>query len=287
MKNLPILICLFLSLPLYSQYLEAGLTVGTSNYIGELTSNSSTIYIQETKFAGGVFLKYNLNEFVAVKLGGMYGSISGDDANSSTEAIRNRNLNFKSKVYDFGLTGEFNILGYQPYNLYRPFSPYVFVGIGMVGFSPQTEFQGQDIDLQSLGTEGQGIEGRPAPYKTLDLAIPFGIGVKYAINDTWTLGLELGFRKTFTDYIDDVSQTYVAFPELSEANGELAALLSNRTGELLGTEPVFVPTGTPRGDNNSSDWLVFLGFSISYNFIDNGLVGTRGRTRSKSGCNTD
>ena len=113
-----------------------------------------------------------------------------------------------------------------------------------------------------------------------------GLGVKYAVTDKLNIGIELGARMTFTDYLDDVSGTYLSYPELLAGNGPLAATLGNRSGELLGGEPVIVPTGTPRGDNRARDWFFNAGLSISYNFLDNGLVGSRNRTRKKAGCRT-
>ena len=279
---------LFLPGLLLGQGFEVGVMVGASNYLGDLSSNSSSLYLNETGFAGGAFTRFNINEFVGLRLGFAAGSISGTDANADFESIRERNLNFQTGILEGSLTAEFNIMGYQPYNLNRPFSPYIFGGISLINFNPKTDFEGQIVDLQPLGTEGQGMDGREAPYDLISLAIPFGLGVKYAINDSWNVGLELGARATFTDYLDDVSTTYVEFSELLAANGETAAALGNRQGEFLGTEPVSVPTGTPRGDDVSSDWFFILGVTVSYYFLDNGLVGSRGRSkRGKNGCNTN
>ena len=281
--------CLFFSLLclpglVLAQGLELGVQVGGSNYLGDLSSNSSSIHLSETGFTGGGFVRYNVNSYLGFRLAFNAASISGDDANATFESIRERNLNFRSGILEGSFTAEFNILGYEPYNLNRPFSPYIFGGIAFLSFNPRTDFEGQIIDLQPLGTEGQGIPGREDSYNLTTLAIPMGIGVKYALNDSWNLALELGARATFTDYLDDVSTTYVEFNELLAANGEVAAALGNRIGEYLGTEPVSVPTGTPRGDDVSQDWYFILGLSISYNFLDNGLVGSRGRSKRKAGC---
>ena len=269
---------------IFAQGLELGVQVGGSNYLGDLSSNSSSIHLSETGFSGGGFVRYNINPYVGFRLAFNASSISGDDANASFESIQERNLNFRSGILEGSFTAEFNILGYEPYNLNRPFSPYIFGGIAFLSFNPRTDYEGQIIELQPLGTEGQGMDGREDPYKLTTLAIPFGLGVKYALNDSWNLGVELGARATFTDYLDDVSTTYVEFSELLAANGEDAAALGNRQGEFLGTEPVSVPTGTARGDNVSRDWYFILGVSISYNFLDNGLVSSRGRSRKKAGC---
>jgi opacity protein-like surface antigen len=288
MKNLITLIAFLMTTSLGAQHFEVGLIAGASNYMGDLSNNSNALYLSETGASGGLFVRYNFNDWVALRLNGQYGWISGEDANADNDPVRFRNLSFRSNLYEAALMGEFNILGYQPYNNERMFSPYVFVGIAHTWFNPRAEYQDEWYDLQPLRTEGQGLPGREDEYGLSTFAIPFGIGAKYSINDMWNIGFEVGARKTFTDYLDDVSTTYVAFDELLAANGELSATLANRTGELEGIDvPTQVPTGTRRGDNTDSDWYFFAGFTISINFIDNGLVGSRWRLRRSSGCETD
>ena len=182
--------------------------------------------------------------------------------------------------------GEFNLTGYQPYGLYKVFSPYIFIGITGAKFNPKANYQGEWIALKPLGTEGQNLSQYPdrQPYSDITLAIPFGFGIKYALTDKVNLGFEIGARRAFSDYLDDVSGTYVSSVELAAAGNTLGAALSNRTGELMGTEPVVVPTGTPRGDDKNADWYFIAGITISYNFLDNGLMGGRKRGRSRKGC---
>jgi len=287
-KLIQVLALLLLPAIGFSQYLEAGILVGTSNYIGDVSNNSSNLYLGESKPVFGVLAKYNFNYLFAVRAGFNYTNISGRDANvKNDDFVKMRNLSFRSKIMEFSLIGEFNFPGYEPYALSMPISPYLFGGVSFFSYKPRTRYEGNWIDLQSLGTEGQGMAGRDAPYKLSDLAIPFGIGVKYALNDKINLGLELGARYAFTDYLDDVGGTYVTYPDLLAGNGNLAAALGNRTGELLDSnEPVILDTGTQRGDLKSHDWYFILGVTVTYNFIDNGLMGKRGRSRKKTGCKT-
>lgn len=269
-----------------AQHLEVGALIGGANYIGDLSNNSNNLYLKETKFAVGGFVKQNINHLVAVRLGVNWARISGQDANVRNDNfVRDRNLSFRSNILELGLIGEFNILGYQPYALSRPFSPYIFAGIAGTKFNPQARYQGNWEDLQPLGTEGQGMDGFDEPYKRFAFAVPFGVGVKYALTDRINLGLELGARPTFTDYLDDVSGSYVSYPELLAGNGELAAALGNRTGELTENgEPVIVETGVQRGDESQRDWYMILGLTVSYNFLDNGLMGSRKRGGRRPGC---
>ncbi len=270
-----ILLILFLLSPvlLWSQF-EAGIMAGVSSYQGDLSPSNLRTSVGKFHAAFGGFGRYNINNFFAAKLGLTYGTISGDDA----EEFRSRNLSFKSNFLEFALTAEWNILGYQPYALERVFTPYLFIGVAGLHFNPRTFYDNEWIELQPLGTEGQGMQGFPAKYSLLAFSVPFGGGLKYAINDQWNLGVELGFRKTFTDYLDDVSGNYVDEELLIAGNGSLAAALANRSGHP-------VSGGSQRGNDAVSDWYLILGFSLSYNFIDNGLVGSRTKLRGrKKGC---
>jgi len=275
-----ILILSFLFMPFFmNAQIEIGLMAGGSNYSGDLAPETVRASVGQTHAAFGGFLRYGFGKYVTARLNVAYGTISADDAKASNQGQIDRNLSFRSRVLEAGLIGEFNILGYRAYNYESVFSPYVFVGITGFKYNPQAFFDNQWIDLQPLGTEGQGLDQRPAKYNLVEYAIPFGLGVKYAINDKFNVGLEVGMRKTFTDYLDDVSTTYVAFDELAAGNGELAAQLGNRSGRDIAT-------GTNRGNAENDDWFLIAGFTVSYNISDNGLVGARRKNSRKSGCPT-
>ncbi len=280
------IVCLVSFVPLRSQHLEVGATVGASNYLGDLAPSGLWTSLGEMNFSGGAFVRYNAIEWVTIRAGLNYAKVSASDAkaNSSTGSSRTlRNLSFRSNVYEFHLTGEINIMGYQPYNLYKPFSPYVFGGIAVFKFNPQTLYEGSWYNLQPLGTEGQGLPDNAGKYKLTEFSIPFGAGVKYAINDTWNIGLEIGMRKLFTDYLDDVSTSYPDLASLEAVNGPIAAELSWR-GDEVDADATPPNAGTGRGDVTDKDWYTISGITVSYNFLDNGLVGSRRRSGRKSGC---
>mgnify|MGYP001550652212 CR=1 FL=1 len=259
--------------PSDAQHLEFGLMAGISGYDGELAPDAFGDRFSIIHPSVGVFGRYNFNDFFAARLGLQYGTISGDDGLSDNS----RNLDFRSSILEVGLIGEWNILGYQPYNLYRVFSPYLFAGVAFSSFNPVTEYNGEDVELQPLGTEGQGLDGRPGLYNLTTLAIPVGIGAKVALNDLWNIGVEAGLRLTRTDYLDDVSTTYVGYDELLNARGELSAILANRS-EMARI------AGDPRGNPDNNDVYYFVGVFLSYNFMDTGLAGARGRTKRGRGC---
>jgi len=277
MKYFKIALFLFL-LPLttQAQHLEGGVFLGASTYYGDL--DPANLHLESTHFGYGLLGRYNVNDYVNIRLGINRGTLSADDANQDDEGIRARNLSFRSTLTEISLIPEFNILGFNPYD--RIISPYVFLGLSYFRFNPEAEYEGQFIPLQPLGTEGQGMPGRQTRYNLSEFAVPFGVGVKFSVSEYWNIGFEAGWRWTFTDYLDDVSTTYVDRDDLIVASGENAANLANRTGEYLGTEPINIP-GAGRGNPNTNDWYVFTGITFTYNFLD-GIGGGK-----KYGCPTN
>ena len=266
---------LFFPLSLQAQFVEGGLMAGASTYLGDLVVGS--IDSKEIHPAYGGFVRYTPFALLSFKASLMFATVSGDDGNATRELWRKeRNLSFRSNIYEFSVGAELNLTGFNPDVLKKTFSPYLLGGVSIFRFNPKALYNGDWVELQPLGTEGQGIPDRPKPYQLTQISFPVGFGLKYAINDLWNIGMEFGYRFAMTDYLDDVSSTYVTRNELIEANGELAANLANRTGEYLNTPPVIVATGTGRGRENIDVYMIF-GITISYNFIDNGLVGGRRR----------
>lgn len=265
----------------YSQVYEVGITAGISTYTGDLDRGPTFFSAGKIRPMGGLFARYNFNDYATLRFGGNFGIIAADDNDAKSEMQQLRNLHFKSNIIEGHLIAEFNILGFQPYALNKPFSPYVFAGIAFFNFNPKAEYNDEWIELQPLGTEGQGLAAFPesSNYRRTQISFPLGLGVKYAINDTWNIGVDLGVRKTLTDYLDDVSTIYVDETLLLQ-NSELSAALANRSG-------VPKEAGDLRGNANNNDWYMFLGVTLSYNFLDNGLVGSRKRgRRNKTGCST-
>ena len=266
-----------------AQHFELGATVGASNYLGDLTPSGLWTSLGDTHVSAGAFVRYNILGWAAIRGGVNYGKISATDANAAFGSQRlYRNLSFRSNVFEIALTTEFNILRYEAYNLRRPFSPYIFAGIAIYKFNPQTKFNGKWYDLQPLGTEGQGLNGYQEKYALTQLSIPLGFGIKFTKNDKWNFGFEFGMRKTFTDYLDDVSRYYPDLTELAHVNGDIAAELSWRTDELMpDADPPQIGSG--RGDLNDLDWYIFTGFFFSYNFFGNHYLETR-REKVKVRC---
>lgn len=278
-----LIFCLF-CIPGQSQFWELGVRGGISNYQGDLSPVAFTI--SETHLAGGAFLRMNFNEYFSLRANTFFGTISGDDQNFNDDRVYKRNLSFRSPIFEVSLLPEFYFTGIN--NCNKIVSPYIFAGIAMFNFSPEANYKGQWIELQPLGTEGQGTSEFPdrEKYELTQFSIPFGAGVKIATKSGFNIGLETSFRKTFTDYLDDVSRTYADPVVLATENGTLSPVLSNRTGEV-NEEPFQYDGDSRRGDPNDMDWYLSAEILLSYT-IGGGCGTGNGRNNSsgskKSGC---
>lgn len=243
---------------------EVGILLGQTNYIGDMTESR----FQEMNFAGGLMLRYNPNHNISLRGNVFYGKINGDDANFSSEEKRKRNLDFYSPLFEFSGQFEWNITGFDAMGTKggKGFSPYIYAGIGIFKFNPKTVLNDTVYELQPKGTEGQGttpLQSRKK-YALTQVAIPFGFGFKIRLAPRFVMGIEYGTRFTFTDYLDDVSLTYVNPAILSAQYGSQSAALANRSGEDKGPYDIINQRGQQRGDNKDRDWYNFLGISLSY-----------------------
>ncbi|MBP6334095.1 MAG: outer membrane beta-barrel protein [Bacteroidia bacterium] len=259
------------------QRYELSIGAGVSNFLGELggADQIGTNYFKDlewslSRVAIAAGLRYKLSNYFALNSHLTYGRVTGDDK-LTQEYFRNyRNLNFFSDIYEFNVNfeGAFQqeqighryklrkVRGARGYEIYT----YAFVGAGIFYFDPRTIYQGQSLRLQPLGTEGQGLIPSRNKYSLLQFVIPIGVGFKYTIDNTWGVGLEIGLRKTFTDYIDDVSTTYFDFENYPEAD-PLAAALSDRSNQ---SDPNVTAPQAQRGDPRDKDSYMFAIFSINY-----------------------
>jgi hypothetical protein len=239
---------------------ELGIFIGCSYYIGDL--NPTGHFGPMTQPAGGVLYRYNYNHRFSFKGCLLLGNIQGDDARSNSPSQQERNLSFKSYIHELSAEAEFNFMEYKTGSAKFPFTPYIFGGIAGYMFNPEAELGNQWIDLQPLGTEGEGTKGGPKKYRLTQISIPFGIGMKFSMARRICLGVEWGMRKTFTPYLDDVSGTY-ASPAALAQNGSLAAVMADRS---ISTDPPASRVGSERGNGGRNDWYSFAGATISFEF---------------------
>ena len=257
--------------------LDFGPYLGGSNYMGEFTDGYMPLW-NKTKFAGGLICRYNYGPYLTFKGTAIYGKIEGSDKNFASDAYRGRrNLSFKSDIVEFSVQGEWNIRGYEQTKASYGWSPYLFAGVSVFRFNPKAQFnyqsymmdaslQAQDgdwIELQPLGTEGQETTkfNDKRRYSLTQLSVPVGLGAKWQLDDYWAFGFEFGVRKTFTDYLDDVSSIYVDNIIVGGASGPMAVALKDRSMEV-GQTPF--ENGDVRGNAATKDWYVIGGLTLTY-----------------------
>ncbi len=251
-------------------YMEVGGSVGLSNYNGDLT-NSISLALRQSHPAVSAFSKFNINSTLSTRVGVTYANVSGSDALTGRSELIRRNLSFDSDIYEIAGMLEVNMFKFSAIASENIFTPYVALGFGAFRFDPRTDYQGQRIRLQPLGTEGQGTSAAPnnQKYSLTQLNIPFGGGVKFKLADNITGFADFTWRRTFTDYLDDVSTLY-ADPEILLAEGgELTLALSNRTGEFLGEEG-YISNGVQRGNPTINDYYFMGAVGVSFAFYSSG-----------------
>lgn len=262
---------MFISNKNNAQYSDLGIGLGLTTYWGDLNAPSFvTNYFGNSGFgiqAHGRFMRGNR---MALRGSLIYGRINGDDSRSDLDWQKERNLDFRSHLTEIAVMGEFYILPFSTEPGSRFFAPYLTGGVAAFWFDPKTTYQGREVRLQPLGTEGQGMPGRPEKYARNSLSLPFGAGIKFILTETINLGFEVIVRKTLTDYMDDISSIYINYDDISSSNGTLAADLSNRIDEYLGQpEGTFmIPTGSQRGGASVDDYYMTTMVTLNFVFTD-------------------
>lgn len=257
--------------------------IGITNFLGELgganqigTDGFKDLEMSQTRQAISVGLRYKLTPFLSLHSHLTWGTVRGDDKLTTEYFRNNRNLNFRSNIYELNVNMEAALLSGKEGSRYRlrgvrrtssfEASAYVFAGIGVFHFNPQGQYNDKWYDLQPIGTEGQGISPSRERYNRTQLCIPLGIGGRYFFNRRWGVGLELGIRKTFTDYIDDVSKTYydnAAIVQNNPSLGPVAGYLADPSISAQNGEAI-TSAGQQRGDPRDNDAYMFAIFSIHY-----------------------
>jgi len=277
-----------------TSHFEFGITVGPSNFLGDLggTMGKGRPFLKDnnipmTKLTLGAFVSYHPTEWLGFRLAINKGNLEGDDAiingkGGYEEYRKIRNSNFRSKFTEAFIIGELYPTIFtesDPTDLFRKFRPYGVLGVGLYNFNPQgtDPLTGEWVDLKPLHTEGQGFPEYPdrPEYKTTQMNIPMGFGVKYYLSERVNLSFEIIHRKTFTDYIDDVSKDYVDpalfYQYLPLADAQLAERMANKTGNS--TTRVF-NAGDKRGTPTNMDAYYTAGFKLGF------LLGSSSSDRS-------
>lgn len=250
---------------------EIGVFGGGSYYIGDLNRTKHFVY---SKFAYGGIFRYNLSTRHSLRFTVNYGNVHGADSESADPFQVNRNLSFKTHILELAFGMELDLFKYRINDMKYPISPYFFYQFAYARINPKVDYNGNEIALQPLGTEGQGT-GIPGTkrnrYKLNQFTVPLGIGLKFNLRKRVAMSIEYGIRKTFTDYIDDVSGDYIDVDQLAAFNGPLAAELSDRSLETVGSN-----AGRNRGNSATKDWYSFYGIMLTIKPFKKNICDMRG-----------
>lgn len=268
---------------------------GTTHFLGDLGGKDEVgsqnslrdIDFVSTRFNLGVGYRFRFHPFFATTSYGSFGLLGADDKNTTEPARNGRNLHFRSPYVN--IEQRFEVIFWS---LERNFAAkamssgkptniqiYGSIGAGVMWFNPQAKYEGSWVNLRSLGTEGQGLEGGPKKYLPITATIPISLGFRTAITQMWRIGIEMSLYKTFSNYIDDVGGFYYDANAIAAANGPAAGYLSN---------PALKPTDYQPGDirgKADDDAYVVLNISAAKNLTYSGYKGrTKVRKyRGKSG----
>ena len=237
------------------RHMYIGLFGGLTNYKGDL---GSRIMPSKANAVGGFSMLFELNHRMVIRAEFNHGKIHGADELGSKNKLRN--LDFTSKVSEAALQFEYILFDLYEYKV----SPYVFAGLGTFKFSPYTkDSKGNTIMLAEQSTEGQGFYKDRKDYDLQKICIPFGGGLQWAITPRQRIAFEVGIRKTNTDYLDDVSTTYIDQNLLSQKKGGTASNIAFRGDEIAGGG-AYPAEGTVRGNPDNNDWYLFSGISFRF-----------------------
>jgi len=244
---------------------EFGIGMGAGHYFGDLNTRA---HVNRPKIAATAFFRKNFGNYIALRVGASFAQLGYSDIyNTHNDYMKARNLSFNSNVWELALQGDFNFFRFMPGEPGYNFTPYITFGIGVFNYDPFAMLSGQKYFLRPPNTEGQGNSLYPdrKPYGSMAFCVPFGAGFKYCINESINVGFEIVHRVTGTDYLDDVSTTYVdpsVFPPLPDGSPSPAYLLHDRSYEL--GEPIGI-TGRQRGVSTQKDQFITGIFYISFN----------------------
>jgi len=238
-----------------------GLFAGKMNYQGDLNPNSFTF--AHSKATTAITIRQSLNRWISLKGGFAIGYIEAADR-YNRDYLKPRNLSFTTTIKEASFSMETALLDLSTTH----FTPYVYGSVSLYHYNPWAyDNNGKKVFLQPLSTEGQGLSQFPKQkqYKLTQLALGFGAGARYAIGDNMNIGVEFSQRKTFTDYLDDVSSIYVDRNVLLQAKGTKSVEMAYRGAELPGGQS-YPNHGEQRGTPSEMDWYYFFGINFEIKF---------------------
>lgn len=249
---------------------EIGVTAGVANYFGDLQASPIPwgVHMSKTyKPSFGLTYKYFVNPHIGFRFGATYARITAADSLSGIRANQLRNLSFTNDIFELHGGIEINFL---PIDMERfKFTPYIFAGIGGFYSSPFAfDAEGEKVKLRNLGTEGQGLPQYADRkfYSMINTSFPIGGGFKAMIGNTMMVSAEVGLRYTSTDYLDDVSKSYVNMDTLQAYRGSKAVEMAYRGNTHLDWDKNYPNNTFQRGDMTRNDWFWTVGLNVGIYF---------------------
>jgi hypothetical protein len=289
MKKYILVLTMLIALGSNAQFQELNIGVGDATYYGDLNSMNQRgfgdlfkegISSKNMKLSFSLGYRYNFKERFSIGLNFYHMNLAGYDSDNANPVGFDANFYRKGRNLSFFTTvnqgfADFKIEPFRTATKWNEMkkwhlSPYVSGGIGFFKFNPKTLYNGQEVELQPLGTEGQGIAGYKAPYSLFEICIPVGIGVRFTEpRRRFSVSLDFNYNHTFTDYIDDVSGNYVD-PAVISANNNasragLINALANRNTYGSGYEYI-TTSAQQRGNANNNDFFMTSQVKFSYYF---------------------
>lgn len=246
---------------------EFGLTAGVAHYFGDINTRAG---VNRPKPAIGIFYKKQFNNYLGVRLSAHYAQLGYSDIYSKNSYQKSRNLSFNTDIFEVALQGDFNFFKFVPGDPDYTFTPYVTLGVGLFSYNPYAYLDNKKVYLRPLGTEGQNISYVDAttgktrkPYGSMAVCFPIGAGIKYNISENVNFSVQIAHRLTLTDYLDDVSTTFIGADKFPVLNGQpsTAGIMQDRsfeTGPRIGVE------GRQRGFSKQRDQYIIAEVGISF-----------------------
>lgn len=203
---------------------ELGIGVGATTYKGEISPN---YHFANNRPAANIFYKRDVSPALVLRGGLLLGLMRAKDENVNRPLNQYRRADMITNLIELSAGIEYNFLNYYDQRRRTRWTPYFFLNAAITNFNNKVVLQNNTIKPFENG---------------FVLAIPLGIGFKYALSRHWNLGLEAGARKTLLKTGDKVDYFNKKAHE------------SNPPEELPFTNPY---------DN---DWYYYSGLSISYTF---------------------
>jgi hypothetical protein len=234
-----------------------GIFGGAVSYQGDLQPTSFDFKHSRAMFSLSV--RQPLSNKLSVRAGVSIGSLGAADRNNR-DYLKPRNLSFKTNIQEAFVYLDWTLLDLTSYRI----SPFGYAGVAYFHFNPYTfDEAGQKVYLQPLSTEGQGLPDYPdrKVYSLYQPALTFGGGIRYAISNDLMLSFETAQRKSFIDYLDDVSKNFVDKDKLMAAKGPRAVELAFR-GDEIHRNAAYPNEGEQRGTPTEMDWYYYMGITI-------------------------